>query len=322
MPKAALLAIALLLGVEFGVARADWIWGWVPHSESGVVDALENQVIAEVEVAPKVVLYGSSRVRDAVGPRQLEQEMGLAEGEVLNLGLTHGTPFDALTLYERNREVLSQADVAVFGVEPWQFDKVDGEVNERVNRFAGLRHRYAHEGSEQLGLLVGWVWRTYDAKPALRRFLKSLKKGRPDALPLAEDGRIEWRDRATNRRAAKRSMGHYAKTHYEDYDLSDRRSAILTEFVELLEADGIEVVVLQIPVRAGYTKSAEKHYPEQLEAFLHQCEAFSGRPLVRFEPASDYGLTAGDFYDYGHLRERGAERFTGALAPLLEPYVD
>lgn len=317
-----MLALVLLLGVEIGVARADWIWGWVPRSESGVVDALEAQIIAQTDAAPRVVLFGSSRVRDAVGPRQLEAELGLGEGEVLNLGLTHGTPFDALTLYERNRGVLSQAEVAVFGVEPWQFDRVDGEVNERVNRFAGLRHRYAHEGTQQLGLLVGWVWRTYDAKPALRRFIKSLHKGRPDALPLADDGRIEWRDNATNRRAARRSMGHYAKKHFEDYELSNRRSLILTEFVEMLEDDGVEVIIVQIPVRSGYTTKAQSKYPEAFELFLHQCEEYSGHSLVRFEPASDYGLTSADFYDYGHLRERGAQRFTEALAPLLQPYLD
>ena len=120
-PWGMLLALSLLLAFEFGLARRDWIWGWWPKSESGVIDAVERQVIAEAE-APAVLFLGSSRVRDAVSPREVEEQLGLRRGTVLNLAVTNGTPFDALTLYRRNREKLRSAKVAFFGVEVFQVD--------------------------------------------------------------------------------------------------------------------------------------------------------------------------------------------------------
>ena len=80
-PWGALLAVALLLAVEFGLARRDWIWGWWPRSESGVIDAIETQVIAQSD-APSVLFLGSSRVRDAVSPREVEKQLGLKRGAV------------------------------------------------------------------------------------------------------------------------------------------------------------------------------------------------------------------------------------------------
>ena len=61
-PKAALLAIAVLLIFDMGVARQDGLWGRIPRSESGAFDALETHAIGRTS-EPRVVFFGSSRVR-------------------------------------------------------------------------------------------------------------------------------------------------------------------------------------------------------------------------------------------------------------------
>ncbi len=115
VPKGALFAVVILLAVEVGIARQDWLWDLVLASPSGNITALEEQVNQGAD--PTVVVMGSSRVRDGISPRQLETELNLHEGSVLNLAVTNGSTFDALTIYRRNRDTLSKAKLLIVGIE-------------------------------------------------------------------------------------------------------------------------------------------------------------------------------------------------------------
>ncbi|MCA9537262.1 MAG: hypothetical protein KC620_00155, partial [Myxococcales bacterium] len=136
---APLLCLSLLAAFEIGVARDERIWSAAPRTASGVFAVLEAQVIEPAE-APQVVLLGSSRVRDAVPPRALEAALGLPRGAVLNLGLTSGTPLDALTLYRRHRDKLGRARVLLLGVEDWYLNGAMPPTD-RERRFATWAER-------------------------------------------------------------------------------------------------------------------------------------------------------------------------------------
>lgn len=316
-PAGLLLALVLLLGFEFGVARSDWIWGWVAHSDAGVVDALESQVISRAD-QPQILFMGSSRVRDAVSPRLMEHELGLDEGAVLNLGLTKGTPFDAEVLYERNRDVLSSATLVVFGVEPWQFSRMR-RVNERINRFASIDDRLTKfDGPERLPLLVGALWRTYDSRSAGNRFLKTLLVGRPPGLPISDDGRIQWRDEAQLAELAAKPPQKSARSHWRTFVASEGRFELLTRFIRRLRADDIDVIIVQLPVRNGYWDYANAKYPERVYYYQARLEiAADGAEVLWYGEAHQERLRREDFYDYGHLTETGAIKVTAKLADVI-----
>jgi hypothetical protein len=307
----------LLLGVEVGVARRDWPWAREPHSDAGVVDALETQVIARA-ADPVVLLLGSSRMRDAIAPRTLERALGLRPGQVLNLGLTNGEPFSARVLYERNHAVLSRARVAVFAVEPWQVAR-QGHVNERVRRFATLGQRLRwFDGPERLSLVVGALWRTLDAGVALRRLAFAPLRHPSPGLPIGEDGRVEWRDEEQVEALAKIPVGRSARRHWSGFSPSRGRLACLGELVERLRGDGIEVIVVQLPVRDGYWRQVESRWPDRLATYRRLVEGAVNEVAWMGEAAAE-GLERADFYDYGHLTPSGAEKVTARIAQLLAP---
>ena len=321
VPWGLVVCIALLLLVELLVARSEWLWNRMPHSDVGVVDVLENSVLKPAEAAgrrPRIIFFGNSRTRDAVAPRLVEEHLGLPEGAVLNLGLTRGTAFDAEVLYRRNRDFLRDADVAFFGVDVIQ---LDGHLdsNERVRRFSTLGDRLRRfEGEERLALLAGWVWRTYDARDALRRWATSFWKKMPEGLPLSPDGRVEWRTEAINRAASRRSMSSYARQHFKDYQRDPGRRENLRRFVELLESDGIEVVILQVPVRDAYASASRLRYFDAMSDYEDDVNRVVGdRPSLRWWDATFAGLTRRDYYDYGHVRDEGARRLSRELADWI-----
>jgi hypothetical protein len=317
VPWGAALAVVLLAVFELAVARQDWFWGWVPHSQIGVIDALEKQVLPESE--PLVLFTGSSRVRDAIAPRTLETSLRLPKHTVLNLGLTMGTPFDAEILYRRNRAKLSQAKLVFFGVEPFQLD-VYNRPTERILRYGTLRDRLKLMSRDEAAYRVaGYVWRTLDIGPAMRRFLKSPFKDMPELPPLAKDGRVQWRTERDNKRAGKRRVTVEARRFFRHWTYSPNRQRQLRELIELYEADGMTVVVFQVPARDSFWAYAHSKWPQKIKAYSkHVREAAAGHQVYMFWDGSDHSLLSRNFYDYGHLKPGPARRFTRKIGTLIK----
>lgn len=320
IPGGLLFAIFLLALVEFGLARREIIWSWVPHSDPGVVDVLEDKVLYANEKGegPRVVFFGNSRTRDGVAPRTFEKRLRLPEGAVVNLALTRGTAFDAEVLYRRNRELLRSAHVVFFGVDVLQLDGAL-PLNERVRRFATLGERLSRfDGSDRIELVVGWLWRSYDARDALRRFVKTSWKDRPSGLPITEDGRVAWRTDKINRRASRTRMKVFARHHFRKYKRDENRRRQLRDFVRLLESDGIEVVIMQVPVRSDYASQVRRRYPTHLMDYEDDLRRSVGdRTFLIWWDSEFVGLSKRHFYDYGHLNDAGTSIFTKRLADWL-----
>ena len=304
--------------MELGVARQEWFWAFEPRSSVDIVDALER---AAIEPAPDlaVILLGSSRVRDAVASRVMEAQLELPAGSALNLGLTGGTPFDARTLYERNRSKLATAEVAVVGVEVGNFGTTP-VPNQRVRRYATLEERMTWPGASKISLVIGYFWRTYDAREVIRCNIKSLLTGRAPGIPITEDGRISWRDPDEEGLAAidvpdivDRFEGREPGPGYQDD---------LQQLVDLLIEDGTQVLLVHIPTRDSFAEVLETQYPEWLSNFESALLDVSG-PLVvdiHYRASDIPGLKPTDYYDYGHLTGGGAEVSTEYYAALIEAH--
>ena len=304
IPKGVLIAVLLLLVVEFAVARQEWPWRFEPRSSSGIVDALETQVI-EPAPDPAVIVLGSSRIRDAIAPRALEENLDLDEGTVLNLGLTGGNLFDALSLYERNRIKLGEAEIAVIGVELGDFVSDPG-VSNRVRRFATLEDRLAWPGEGRASLLIGSVWRTYDAREPIRGVITSPLRDNQSELPISEDGRVVWREPVAEGPEEIDDVG-VADGFFGEDDPGAGHAASLEELIGLLTEDGVQVLIVYLPVRDSFADVIDDEYPHLMAGLKDQLQAFnqSANVLVIERASLVPRLLPIHFYDYGHATNVG-----------------
>ena len=315
-PLGALFAVGLLLTVELSLARSEWLWSRVPMSPSGVIDALEERVI-EPNSSVDIVFMGSSRVRDAIIPRQLERELDLEHGQVMNLGLTAGNPFDALTLYRRNRGKLSSARLIVFGVEDWHFNAAM-PASERDRRFASWSESLGMlSGSETHSLLVSWIWRTYGAQQPLRRLVKSIFQAPPGDLPIGEDGRVRWRGEVGDFGPETVDVATEAHRFYRNFSPHSGRFEMLRVLIDLAHADGLTVMILQVPTRRAYREFVLEHYAREYAAYERAVRELPGVQVRIYADAQSLGLAETYFYDYGHLTPVGARIFTSETANWL-----
>lgn len=316
-PYGAGLAVLLLLLVEFGLVRNDYVWSFAEDSQTGIVDALERKVLA-VREPPRVVVLGSSRIRDAVVPAVVAGELDLPLDSVVNLGLTAGRPFDSLIMYRRNRELLSQADVLVLGVDEFTDRKVENP-SERYRRFASVDDRRRDfQGETGMALMVGSVWRTYDANKSLGRWLKSFVQRRSRAVAIAEDGRVQWRKEGVGvvDDSLDRAESLYQNRESPEYDLY-----CLTELLDLAQADQLPVVLFRPPINPKFVALRDEFAPWAEAEFESYSHKLAQHPAVRATLYSGTGIDVNvpfeDFWDYGHLQPEGAEKVSRDLAKLL-----
>jgi hypothetical protein len=311
-PYGAIFAIALLVAVEVFVARGEMVWSFAQNSQPGIVDAMEHLVIDKAE-NPQIVVLGDSRDRDAIVPGVLARELGIPSSDVLNLSLTSGLPFDSLTLYRRNREHLSQAKLIILGVDDFSLRPLTD--TERVRRFATLRERWEHfEGETRASLIVGFIWRTFDANKAIGRLMKQVLL-RPDRrVAIGEDGRVVWRDENAGfvDDAEQMAIAWYGKGE------KAFNSWAVRELLDLAKEDGVPVLLYRAPLSEKFREHRDRLQPHANQRFKDHLAQYADHPavvgqLVNDDPAA-FGLSPDDFFDYGHPRASGAEKTTKALA--------
>jgi hypothetical protein len=171
---------------------------------------------------------------------------------------------------------------------------------------------------DRLHRTIGWLWRTLDTGPAMRRFAKSMLVPPPDDPPIAPDGRVQWRTRYDNKRARRRPARADAQRFFAYWGASATRQRQLTELLEMFDDDGIEVVVFQVPTRDRFWDYANRKYADKVKAYNKAVrEASKGHDVYLFWGGKEHRLRAQNFYDYGHLRDKPAQRFTSKIAKLI-----
>ncbi len=315
-PLGAGIAVAILLLVELAVGRREWIWTAVRGSDMGLIHLIEQEVIPSAP-RPRVLLLGSSRMRDAVLPLQLARLLGVPAGSVLNLGMASGTPFDGLTLYRRHREKLSQAHVLVVSAEDWY---VNAGISPRDSdrRFATLRERatdYSLEDS--LALIVGWFWRTYDARYAIARWLQCQFDECEGSAYVGPDGRVIYDREDPLEGPHELNVTEHVDRFYQNYEWSEGRLNQLARLVAEARRDGLRVIVVQFPYRDEYLAAVRDRHAEAYEQYLQRLRRLEGAELLLYETASDAGIAPTYFRDYGHMTPLGAALMTERLGEAI-----
>jgi len=301
--------VALLLAFEFGVARQDWFWRLAGVR---IVEDLERLVV-EPAPTPRVVVLGSSRLQFGLAPRVLESELDLPAGTCLNLAMGGGTSFDALLMYRRNRAKLSQAQVAVIGIEDWYYN-ASYPTNPRDARFATLRERWEeYPRPARQELLFNWLWQTSSIQTAAQIWIEQVHAGA--TARLQPDGRFvvdHPEEGADPHNAALMISRFYV---HDTFDLGRHRQ--LQRLIDLAREDGLEVMVVQMPLRDEYVEIAEREYAEAWSAYHRAAATLSGAKVVLFPKLSEVGLSQDMLYDYGHAANGGAPAVTRLVAARL-----
>jgi hypothetical protein len=313
-PKAMVAALLVLIAIELGVGRSEWIWSWIPASDSGVIDAMEDRIISQSH-PPAIVMLGNSRLRDALMPRELEEALSLPRGSVHNLGMTVGTPFDSLTMYRRSRESFSDARILVLHLEA--FNLAPMRPTERFRRFATLEERLSLPSrADRLSTLVGFFWRTFDAQKPLQQSLITILLRRDTTLRFSEDGRIDWRRFEEDSGPDFVDLSHYRRG-FERFMPGKLGADYVRGLLRLAEADGLRVVVFRAPFRDAYADVSDA-FPRREAHFRAFCDSLPVNVhCIILQRGSGLGLTPRDFYDYGHLTNHGAKSVTRYFAEEL-----
>lgn len=315
------LALALLLLFEFGVARTKWAYEQTPGVFVNSIYALEDNVI-EPGPEPAVLIFGSSRLQDSVSPRQLEEQLGLGEGEAMNLAFPFGDVVASRLLYERNRDKLAGADVAVVGVEMWDLFG-ERRLDPIQEFFLPMDERLDHTGKDRVSLLISSVWKTYAMRKMSGYIVGGLLRGGPAQGPLSADGRLMYVEGEelgpTAIDASIQFDDRFAELEAQQTlsGAGDREE--LQRFIDLLTADGIEVVVVHLPMRRDFVPEVDERLPTVAAETFAVLDSLEGPSLVEMLISlEDLGIPDNYYRDFGHVAEAGVAPLTTYIASLIE----
>jgi hypothetical protein len=316
---------ATLLGVAAVLALLETAVRFLPEerlipakSRQGEIFWIEREVLPKF-AAPRILLLGSSRIRRAVTPKQLDGELGLPAGSTLNLGLASGRIFEALYLYERNQAKLSSAKLVVLALDEWHLSagwrlgslyETHAPFAERVRFSAELRSRLILDGLFTLRLKLRLL-------PAL------LFRKKSDVLPLKLDennGIVPPGRRALDEGAGPESFTEKVNTFYDHFNIHPVMFGHVEKLAQLVARNGGELILVQLPNRAAYQAEVERLYPLQYwreRGALTQLAQRLGVKLHAYRLPEECGLTEASYEDYGHMTPAGAQAFTQRLAELI-----
>ena len=304
--------LALLLAFELGVARQDWFWRLAGVR---IVEDLEDLVVAPAPT-PRVVVLGSSRLQFGIAPRVLEDALNLPVGSCLNLAMGGGTSFDALLMYRRNRDKLSRAQLAVIGIEDWYYNG-GYPPNPRDARFASLRERWEeYPGPARPELLFNWLWQTSAIQTAAQIWMEQVHAGA--VARLQPDGRfvVDHPEEGADPHNAALMISRF----YANYSFAMGRHHQLQRLIDLCRSDGLQVMVVQMPLRDEYVELAERDYAAAWEAYRRTALTLTDADVVLFPKLSELGLSQDTLYDYGHAANDGAAPDTRLVAEHLREH--
>jgi hypothetical protein len=282
---------------------------------------------------PRVLVFGSSRVKEGFSPGHAERAVGLPEGSLLNLGMRGGRPSDYLRLYRRNREQLRTAKVALVGVDEWHFssgflldprsrmtlpwadrwaiastEAVAGLSPARQEALAQQREKLLLDGAFGLRLRTPYLLKAVPMQLGLRK-----ARGQhmtPDRMvvpdrPSRDGAGIEMR----------------LSQHYTDFDQHPLFVNHLRQIVQLLQEDGLRVVLFQMPNRSDYQALVDEQHAEAYATQLATTQALAdelGVPFFHWKRPAECGLSDDDYRDYGHMELSGAEAFGEFLSGFVK----
>lgn len=279
---------------------------------------------------PKVLFLGGSHTQAGIAATRIEELLGWPHGAILNASLSNARARDVLRLYRTHRPLFRRAKVAYVSVDVTNFNRNalarTSMPSPAWRRRASLGDRLRFPGSfeTRADVVAGWFSNLWDQRTTWRQELIGLAlrlRGTPrgargsrlfDALGRPAMGR----PRATlTTEALTREIDEAVDRRMYNYDFDDESFASLDELLRLLREDGIEVILIDMPIPARFSTLLDERYARAQTAWAAEMKRrYGALELLRF---SGDGYATEDFRDADHLSERGAVRFADTLAATL-----
>lgn len=322
LPKTLLFVVAALVFLELAVRLIPETVLMPGKSRRGEMNFVEKNLLPKLGKIDVVVL-GSSRMRRAVVPKQLDTALEIPEGSTLNSGLASGSLFEALYFYERNEERLKSARLVMLGIDEWHLS-TGWKIGSTYELHAPFPERFEMPERIRTQMVLDGVFQ-------IRQKLKLLPRGilvamgirkqdEPDLI-LDENNHVLPRRRRgvpsdVDARAYHETIGNF----YTNFEISPVFVGHIEKLAARVKANGGTLVLMQLPNRDAYQREMEKlkgaEYQKHLAA-LQSVATRVGAPLQVYDSPSLLGLSDMDYEDYGHMNDAGARVFTDRFARLI-----
>lgn len=321
----------LLIGLLFFAAgeRALWSNGrtlalvarYTPPGPDGdpllVAAAVERLPASDADVAPPVLLFGSSQVREGLDCALLEAR--LPPRRCANLAISAGSPLDVLDLVDQ-LEARVPRHVTVLGLFPklMHMSPKDGFVGRTTLRCLSANGGWRQVlGAEGVRLAAGLL---EDLSPTLR-----FKDALAAAWGVARaDPRAAWRlELPPQPRRLLEGKAPQSEVYFANrigvLDADAPRPGPFTAAQEealrrLLDRGGVTLVI-DFPTRPGYETTLPR---ETLDHYRGVMQDLRARRDVVFVATDELGpLDLADFQDFTHLSDSGRAKVTARVAERL-----
>jgi hypothetical protein len=283
-------------------------------SRQGEIFFMEDDVLPKFD-APKIVVMGSSRIRRAIVPAQLDAQLGLKKGSTVNLGLAYARVFESLYLYERNASKLKHAEWVVLNLDDWQLSTGPKMSNSLYETHGPLWERLRYPDWQRQRLFLDGLFTMRVELKLVPGALFGRKKD-VQTLKLDENNQIL----PPPRKEQLDNIDEQIALFYERFNISGVLLGHIETLAKKVQANGGKFVLMQLPNCAEYhDKVALTHAADAtLERDSVQALAKKlGVPLLFFDRPEELGLKDSDYEDYGHLRPSGAKIVTEYLGKKL-----
>jgi hypothetical protein len=279
---------------------------------------------------PSVVFLGGSHTQAGVAATRIEELLGWPRGSILNAALSNARPRDVLRLYRTHRPLFAKAKTAYVAVDVTYFNR--NGLNRTSTpapawrRRATLADRLSFPGSfeTRVDVIAGWFSNVWDQRTTWRQELIGLAlrlRGTPRGArgsrlfdPLGRPAMGSPRAPLTTE-ALTREIDDAVDRRMFNYDFDSESFESLDELVRLLRDDGLEVVLVEMPMPAHLRALISERYAGAMARWTSEMRRrYGDLEMVRF---SGDGYGTADFRDSDHLSEHGALRLAEELAPAL-----
>jgi hypothetical protein len=299
------LVAAELFGRTLVAASDAQALRWHDHSAELKIEQMEN--LDEVST----VIIGTSMAQQALVPQFLEPWLGSS----YNAGLNGGVPVVAEQWLRYQVTPRIEPTRVLWGLGPLDISAVYGDATlnayERALATKDGLPASAERATASISSLVRNRTVLRDPSELLGQKANARRNSRADALA----GTGEWGERIEFQTAITPARAAEVRGRITPFALDRNDLAAIARSVEQLRADGVEVILVQLPVPPRF-EDLYPGGPGQGELVDSALDALAGEldmPLVR----ASGSYTNSDFVDYTHLNQAAAERFSIETAAAI-----
>lgn len=311
------MAIALLTAVA-GLVLLDWFLFETPVVAPRLPLGDDGSPTAKLLLAKRYrdseVLYlGDSRVRFGVHPGVVSKACRCGPG--FNAAVPATDPRLTRIMADRVLDTLSPR-LAVIGVSQWELSdradiRVTGPAEELVMPWQLAEFGVRIDGLGDMQEFLGERWRIYRFRAELRT---ALDPWSPDTDRT--DPRRGFDDLSERRRLEESDLDQRQRQWFSNFEVRGRRTEALRGLVADLRGEGIEVLLVALPLYPNFHARVRREV-DQFRAAMSELAAEQGVHFEDLTEAQRSGLNPDHFIDVVHIVDKGATKLSRRIARVI-----